>query len=70
MIDEEAIAGRLEAQDLLIATLFVAVVQAPVVTKAGLLAAMHGQADRVASQGRPKVATIIRHRIRDLREGL
>lgn len=67
MIDEEALAARLHAQDRLIATLFLAVVQAPVVTKDSLIAAVQENADRAAAAGHHQVATILRHRVKDLR---
>lgn len=66
MIDNDALTARLEAQDRLIATLCVAVLQAPLVTKDGLIAAIRENADRAASAGRHQVATILRYRIRDL----
>lgn len=66
MIDNDALAARLEAQDRLIATLCLAVLQAPVVTKDTLIAAIRENADRAASAGHHQAATILRYRIRDL----
>jgi hypothetical protein len=70
MIDYDALAARLEAQDRLIATLCIAVLQAPVVTKDGLIAAIRENADRATAAGHHQAATILRYRIRDLQGGI
>lgn len=70
MIDANALAGRLEAQDRLIATLLAAVVEGQVVTQRSLADAVDANAKEAAARGNHSAATILRHRAKALRTGL
>ena len=67
MNDIEALAGRLEAQDRLIALLLVAVVEGQVVSRDSVIATIERSAEAAATSGNHRAATILRHRAKALR---